>query len=103
MPVKADPGRKDLMPWRDKVIPPATGWGTHVFHNGTHAMENITPRHLRCDVGASCHSVYLDGDELYIIGEVTESQDGAAKGECRVRIKREYFDNLPGSGAGGGN
>jgi hypothetical protein len=30
----------------------------------------------------------MDGDDLYIIGEVTESQDGAAKGECRVRIKR---------------
>jgi hypothetical protein len=42
----------------------------------------------------------MDGDDLYIIGEVTESQDGAAQGECRVRIKREYFDNLPASGGG---
>jgi hypothetical protein len=63
-------------------------------------MENITPRHLRC-VPCSCPSVYLDADDLYIIGEVTESQDGVSKGECRVRIRKEYFDNLPGSGAGG--
>jgi hypothetical protein len=63
-------------------------------------MENITPERLRrCHIG-KCPSVHMDGDELYIIGEVTESQDGAGKGECRVRIKREYFDNLPGSGGG---
>jgi hypothetical protein len=65
-------------------------------------MENITPERLRrCTLGA-CPSVYLDGDDLYIIGEVTETQEGAGKGECRVRIRIEYFDNLPGSGAGGG-
>ena len=74
-------------------------------------IRNITPAHLRCTIG-SCPQVHIDDEYVYIVGEITKSQEGSGDGECRVKIKREFFadlpgggvaGSLPGGGAGGGN
>jgi len=54
-------------------------------------MQELTPRRSRCAFEASCPAVYLDGDQLVIVGEKS-SMDGTGKtlgaDEAAVRIDR---------------
>jgi len=44
--------------------------------------KNLTPEHMRCTIGASCHSIHkLEDGRLFIIGEYANSKEWAQAGD----------------------
>ena len=66
-------------------------------------LVELTPVHLRC-IPASCPAVYAAGDDLIIIGKqldkdmLLEISGKVGHDEYAVRISKEFFPNLEGTG-----
>ena len=62
---------------------------------GHRLMKNLTPEHLRCDIGASCPAVYeLEDGRLLIRGIATTDVVDCGPDEASVIIDRALLANV---------